>query len=239
MARDFLETYLNKPRSFLFVIGLVLLGLAAWGVMLWRLEAPAPVRPVILLINRYPLTPADKSFLQQANPYGFLLGIPAHPHLDPRRLRQELAEVLHRADFVFFIDQEGGTVNRIKQYDPSFQAPAPEVFGKQAETNLPQAIEAAYQYGVRTGKFLKNLTIDVVFAPLAEQRPTGPNAPHKSRYFSDQPALVQALADAYARGLADGGVIPCYKHAPGGSAQYEKQTVELPALEIQSKLLLV
>ena len=242
MGKDFLENYLTKQRSMLFWVVLLAVAGAVWGIVKCWPEPAPPLRPVLLLINRYPLTSLDKDFFRQANPYGFLLGLPSRTDLDPRTLRKELEQALGRKDFLFFIDQEGGKVNRIKQYDPSFRAPAPATFGKQAEKDLAKAEKAVYEYGLRTGQFLKSRTIDVVFAPLAEQMPQGENAPLKSRYFSSDIQVVKTLADAYARGLADGGVIPCYKHAVGDSAvssdpHYEQQTVTLPQQEIISRLL--
>lgn len=241
MSNDFLASYFTRPLTWGRLLRLVLV-LAAFGAIWWLWPSPKPpLRPVILLVNHYPMTAADKQFYRQANPYGFLLGLPSHKNLDPRILRQELEEVLGRRDFVFFIDQEGGSVNRIKQFDPSFPAPAAATFGKLAQKDRKKAIEETYEYGVRTGKFLKNLTVDVVFAPLAEVTPRG-DSPHKSRYFSADVKIVEELSAAYAAGLAAGGVIPCYKHALGQSAEtsdphYERQVVALTQKEIRQQLL--
>ncbi len=241
MSNDFLASYFTRPLTWGRLLRLVLV-LAAFGAIWWLWPSPKPpLRPVILLVNHYPMTAADKQFYRQANPYGFLLGLPSHKNLDPRILRQELEEVLGRRDFVFFIDQEGGSVNRIKQFDPSFPAPAAATFGKLAQKDRKKAIEETYEYGVRTGKFLKNLTVNVVFAPLAEVTPRG-DSPHKSRYFSADVKIVEELSAAYAAGLAAGGVIPCYKHALGQSAEtsdphYERQVVALTQEEIRQQLL--
>ena len=241
MPKDLLASYFNRPLTPLRLLKLLAVLAAVFTLWRWWPAPAPPVRPVILLINHYPMTAADKQFYRQANPYGFLLGLPARENLDPRILRQELSEVLGRTDFVFFIDQEGGPVNRIKQFDPSFKAPAPAVFGKMARQDRKQAAREVYAYGLRVGKFLKSLTVDVVFAPLAETTPQG-NSPHKSRYFSDDVEMVKELSDAYARGLADGGVVPCYKHAVGASASssdphYERQVVALTQAEIRRRLL--
>ena len=241
MPKDILASYLNRPLTLGRLLKLAAVVVVFWAVWkYWPTNKP-PLRPVILAVNHYPMTQADKEFFRQANPYGFLLGIPAHRQLDPRRLRQELEKTLERNDFVFFIDQEGGTVNRMKQFDPTFPAPAPAVFGALAKQDRQKAIQETYAYGLRTGKALKELTVDVVFAPLAEVRPSG-DSPHKSRYFSADPQIVAELAAAYAKGLADGGVIPCYKHALGQSAEssdphYKRQTVSLSEDEIRQQLL--
>ena len=188
------------------------------------------IMPVVLLINRYPLEEEDKRFLQNVNPYGFLLSIPIHEGLEIPRLKTELEEILGRNDFLFFIDQEGGSVNRIKYFVSGFEAPAPATLGKLAQKDLGKAVRQTYEYGLSTGKALKDMAIDVVFAPLAEAS-AGPNTHHKSRYFSQDFHIAKELADAFASGLSDGGVIPCYKHFPGAPTTTDPHTTaqEIPA----------
>lgn len=213
----FFNNFFTQPLTLKKALALLLIALMGWGgykayYRYFRLPAP-----VVLMINFYPLRQIDKDYYRKANPYGFLLGLPSHTNLDPRQLRRELEEILGRKDFLFFIDQEGGQVNRIRLYDPSFDAPAPQTFEKLAKKDLAAAEKQVYEYGLRTGKKLKEYTVDVVFAPLVEAA-ASEKTPIRSRYFSTDPHIARVLSDAYAKGLADGGVIPCYKHAPGLSA---------------------
>ena len=227
--KNFLDHFLTSPLTFKKVLILLLTALAVWGGHSLYYRYFSTPSPVILMINFYPMRQIDKDYYRKANPYGFLLGLPSHTNLDPRKLRRELEEVLGRKDFLFFIDQEGGEVNRIQWYDPNFDPPAPASFGRLAEKDLASAQEQVYQYGLRTGKKLKEYTVDVVFAPLAEIA-SSDKTPQRSRYFSSDPQIAKILSDAYARGLADGGVIPCYKHAPGFNGaetdpHYEQQII--------------
>lgn len=220
MQKDILKNWLEKPLTLWRFLALLLAACAVWGVAALWPQAHPPVRPVILLINHYPLTPADKDFYKEANPYGFLLGIPSRQDLDPRLLRRELASALGRSDFLFFIDQEGGTVNRLKQFFPDMDAPGAAHFGALALKDKTSAQKAVYQYGKEIGAKLKELTVDVVFAPNAEVFPQGARL-LASRYYGSDTQIVKLLADAYAEGLAAGGVTPCYKHAVGASALKE------------------
>lgn len=172
------------------------------------------VMPVILLINQYPLTDDSKEFFKRINPYGFLLSVPLHQGMHPPQLRKELEEVLKRNDFLFFLDQEGGPVNRLKNFEPDFQSPAAQKYGDLAKQNLEHAILQAKLEGERTGKLLKKLSIDVAFAPTADV-PYTENIPVRNRYYSTDPKITKALADAFAEGLDKGGAAPCYKHFPG------------------------
>ncbi len=212
-----LENWLTSGFHIKKLLQVLLLGLLAVAAVFWRQNCTPAVTPVLLLINNYPLTAQDKAFFRETNPYGFLLGIPAHTNMSPLVLRQELEQVLGRKDFLFFIDQEGGLVNRMKQFDPSFRAPAPSFFGQIAQKDITKAEQEVYAYGVRTGRKLKELSIDVVFAPLAEAS-AGKDTYTRSRYFSEDPQIAKKLADRYAQGLAEGGVMPCYKHFFGSAS---------------------
>ena len=196
------------------------------------------VMPVILLINRYPIWPEDKEFFKRINPYGFLLSIPKHPDMDPNKLRLELEEVLGRKDFLFFLDQEGGSVNRLKQFNKDFQSPSASSYGLMAKKDLKQAISEARKEGARTGRELKKFSIDVVFAPVADTIESD-NVPRRERYYSTDPHITKALADAFAQGIASEGVTPCYKHFPGTPTNLDphlvKQVIDMNLEDLKTK----
>lgn len=170
--------------------------------------------PVLLLIAHYPLPQEDKDFLKRINPYGFVLSIPKHPDMDPNQLRTELEEVLGRKDFLFFLDQEGGSVNRLRNFDASFYSPAASHYGELAQKNFDLALDQARSEGERTGRKLKSYGIDVAFAPVADVIDSE-DIFRRNRYYAVDPQVSKALADAFAQGLAEAGVVPCYKHFPG------------------------
>lgn len=196
------------------------------------------VFPVILLVNRYPLTDADKKYFKNINPYGFLLSIPIHQGLRLSDLKQELEVILERKDFLFFLDQEGGAVNRIRHFNPDFKAPSPQSFGFKAKVDLPKAVSEVYQYGLRTAEELKKLSIDVAFAPLAEAAEKK-EVYGRIRYFSEDPEISTPLADAFAKGLTDGGITPCYKHFPGTPTNLDphlvKQVIDTSLEDLKTK----
>ncbi len=214
---------MNKKSSFPFYKRIVQAGLILallLGLSYKFLPQKKDVFPVILLVNRYPLEESDKQYLRNINPYGFLLSIPIHKGLKLPDLRKELEEVLERDDFLFFLDQEGGGVNRIKHFNPKFKAPSPQSFGDKAKKDLKKAIADVYDYGLQTAAELKNLSIDVVFAPLAEAAENN-EVYGRSRYFSEDTTISTLLADSFAKGIADGGIMPCYKHFPGSSTAFD------------------
>ncbi len=228
----------SKFLTFKNIIRLVCAGIVLFAMCKCFFPHEHPISPVILLINRYPLQEEDKRFLKRVNPYGFLLSIPIHPGLKPKELKKELESVLGRSDFLFFIDQEGGSVNRLKHFIKEFQAPSPQSFGELAKKDPDKAVREVYEYGLRTGKALKDLGIDVVFAPLAEAA-SSEMIYQRSRYFSTDPKIAKILADAFAQGIDDGGVTPCYKHFPGAATSTDPhataQTLDLSAETLRTQ----
>ncbi len=113
------------------------------------------------------------------------------------------------------IDQEGGYVNRLKPPRlPIFLLPSAKDMGKQSP-------EQTKIWGKKTGALLKELGINVNFAPTVDVdiNPKSPAIGKIKRSFSSDPLLVIQHGKAFAEGLAKHGIIPAYKHFPGhGSA---------------------
>ena len=112
------------------------------------------------------------------------------------------------------VDQEGGKVRRIKE-EHGF---APLASAEELGRGSPKATQDT---GQRLGKALHSLGINLNFAPCLDvnSNPASPAIGSLGRSFSRQATVVAAHGLAFARGLAEEGVIPCYKHFPGhGSA---------------------
>jgi len=102
------------------------------------------------------------------------------------------------------------------------------------QTALPPAMaiaactlpEAAFEAGLLTALEARAVGIDVVFAPVADVNTAATNPIIATRSFGDDPLRVAALASAFARGLAEGGVIAVGKHFPGhGSTVQDSHSV--------------
>ncbi|MDL2210574.1 glycoside hydrolase family 3 [Desulfovibrio sp. OttesenSCG-928-O18] len=121
------------------------------------------------------------------------------------RLQREAAIPLFIA-----VDQEGGRVQRLRP-DHGFAAtPKPEDMGK----NAPQA---TFETAFALGRALRELGINVNFAPVADVavNPAGPAIGALGRAFSGDPAAVAAHSAAFATGLGKARVASSYKHFPG------------------------
>ena len=182
----------------------------------------ADISPLILTVKSYPLTKEEKSYLQKVNPYGFIF-----VEKDFRKktnftaLKAELTKMLGHKIY-FFVDQEGGPVNRLKYLFPNKKFPSAEYFGNIAETNGTQmAEELVSKKAKEIAQLLSLISMDVNLAPNAEIRPPDYSGFFKKRLYSENAKVVAALSEAFAKGTREGGLEPCFKHFPGTALSEE------------------
>jgi len=107
------------------------------------------------------------------------------------------------------IDQEGGTVKRLRAGPP---------FASAAELGAAGGA-TAYRAGVATGRYLRALGVNVDFAPVLDVRARASFL--GTRSFGSDPATVTGAAIPFAQGLESAGVAATAKHFPGlGTARW-------------------
>ncbi len=115
-------------------------------------------------------------------------------------LRRQIAAQSHIAPFIA-LDQEGGQVLRMRQDFPA--VPGEAAVG---ESGKP---EEAKKWAVVTGQTLKDMGINVNFAPVVD---LGSNA---GRSYSTNPDTVTAFALQACQGYREAGIWCALKHFPG------------------------
>ena len=115
-------------------------------------------------------------------------------------LRRQIAAQSHIAPFIA-LDQEGGQVLRMRQDFPA--VPGEAAVG---ESGKP---EEAKKWAVVTGQTLKDMGINVNFAPVVD---LGSNA---GRSYSTNPDTVTAFALQACQGYLESGIWCALKHFPG------------------------
>jgi beta-N-acetylhexosaminidase len=118
------------------------------------------------------------------------------------------------------LDHEGGRVHRL---DPPFTH-----FPPAASLGRARSAALARQVGQAMGRELGSIGIDVDFAPVLDVLTNPDNTVIGDRAFATDPHLVSLLGCALARGLREGGVIPCGKHFPGHGATRVDSHEDLP-----------
>jgi len=111
------------------------------------------------------------------------------------------------------VDQEGGTVSRIKSSPPQ---PSALAIGNTDSPDLSEKI------GFYTGKILKSLGFNLNLAPVVDV--ADPSSPSflGTRSFSGSPDSVSEFSLAFATGLHQSGVMSTLKHFPGhGNEKYD------------------
>jgi beta-N-acetylhexosaminidase len=104
------------------------------------------------------------------------------------------------------IDQEGGSVSRIKT---SPGLPSAFTIGHTNDTAL------SFQAGRVTGQILRRLGFNMNLAPVLDVTDSQLNSFIASRSFSESPHKVSSMGVAFAQGLEDSQIIPVAKHFPG------------------------
>ncbi|MBR3018622.1 MAG: hypothetical protein IKH57_16345 [Clostridia bacterium] len=105
------------------------------------------------------------------------------------------------------VDEEGGLVSRVANKLGYELAMSPNEIGKTGDDSQ------AYTAGQYIAGYLEPLGINLTFAPTADTALD--DYIDGMQYYGDDPETVSHMASAMARGLREGGVVPCYTHFPG------------------------
>lgn len=144
---------------------------------------------------------------------------------EPGRNIQALREEIGR-DFSVAIDFEGGRVQRHSEVLGSWPAPR-----EMAASMTPEQLRAEAE---KMGESLAAHGITVNFAPVIDLDIAGLDIVG-DRSFSADPQEAARYAEAFARGLADAGVTPVFKHFPGhgqASGDTHQGLAVTPPLEV-------
>jgi beta-glucosidase len=189
-------------------------------------------KPVIIGISTTKLTAEEKELLQKHNPLGVILfrrNIKKHDKGEQDRealkaLIADIKEVLGE-NTIISIDQEGGRVRRL--VEPTFyKAPAAQTF-----TN-PQECKQNYS---KIAKELREVGINLDFAPVADLIHEGADNIVGDRSFGSEPEVVVPLCLAAIDGLQEEKVGACIKHIPGHGRAKVDSHIGLPIVDTSLK----
>lgn len=115
---------------------------------------------------------------------------------------QEMAlQTKHKLPLLFSIDQEGGSIVRMKQHVTPI--PSQQALGLQDDEKV------VYDTAYRTGQELSAMGIHVNFAPVLDL------SENDSRSFGTDPNKVSIYGQQVIKGLVDSGMVATLKHFPG------------------------
>ena len=155
------------------------------------------------------LSPVEAGFFRAADPWGFIL---FRRNIVDAAQTRALCAALRQAvgrDAPVFVDQEGGTVQRLRPPLARDWPDASVQSGGAAAVFLRHRLMAAE---------LRACGIDGNCAPVIDVAGPLTHPFLQRRIWSADPAQVAALGCAAAEGLLAGGVLPVVKHLPGHGA---------------------
>ena len=187
-------------------------------------DTPGPTHGATILgVEGLTLGRDERAFLQDADPWGFILfarNVDTPEQL--RRLTADLRETVGR-DAVVMTDQEGGRVQRLRA--PHWTDwPAP----------LDSARDGADAVRLRhrlMGRELRAVGIDADAAPCLDIAGDHTHEFLKNRCFGTDAATVTTMGRAAAEGLLAAGVLPIVKHMPGHGRALVDSHHQLPVLD--------
>lgn len=177
------------------------------------------------------LSTAERSFFQQAKPFGFILF--ARNIETPEQVRSLIADLrgcVGRADAPVLIDQEGGRVARLRP-PHWYDAPPAAVFADLFQED-PSAGEEALRLNTRLiAADLIALGIDVDCTPVLDVPIEGADDIIGDRAYGSDPDQIAHLGEIVGRTMLESGVIPIIKHIPGHGRALCDSHFDLPHVD--------
>src|SRR5213593_1960660 len=187
-------------------------------------------RAFITGISGTVLTPAERAFLRESEPWGLILftsNVEAPAQV--RRLTGSFREAVGR-DAPILIDQEGGRVQRLgPPHWPSY--PAGAAYGRVYDRDAQTGIKAAYLGARLIAADLLSVGLDVDCLPIADVPAAGADPVIGDRAYGETAEKVGRIARSVAEGLLAGGVLPVVKHIPGHGRARSDSHHQLPIVE--------
>lgn len=183
------------------------------------------------------LTPDERAFFNEAQPYGFILfGRNIQTPDQVRALVREMRETVNDPSAPVLIDQEGGRVARLKPPHWKDRPPARR-FGELYERDVESAREATYLNARLIAHELCELGINVDCVPVLDVPVEGANDIIGDRAFARDPTVIIDLGRAVIEGMIEGGVLPVMKHIPGHGRATADTHLELPHVTTDAEIL--
>lgn len=191
------------------------------------------MKAIIVDATGLTLTREEEDLFRAEKPAGFILfKRNCESRAQVTELVAAMRECVGRADVPVLIDQEGGSVSRLKM--PEWKEyPAAKSFGELvASQSLDEAVAATRLNSYRMALDLAEMGITVNCAPVVDvPAPDCHEFLSASRTYSDDADIVGKLGEAVCRGLLDGAVSPVIKHIPGHGRARVDSHFGLPVVE--------
>ena len=185
------------------------------------------IKRAIVSVGGISLSDKEKYLLNKHNPLGvtlFVRNIKTPEQL--KNLIKEIKETIGRNDVLICVDQEGGRVARLKE--PFFRTYLSQRAIGLLSDELAERV--AYLQSLLISQELKQIGINLNYAPCLDLLHEETGAVLKSRCFSDNEKKVSLLGKKMLQTYQENGVIACVKHAPGHGLACVDPHLSLPVI---------
>ena len=184
------------------------------------------VGPLMVGLEGQSLSAQERVWLGHPSIGGVILF--SRNYSNPAQLGDLVASIksIKSPDLLVAVDQEGGRVQRF--VDGFTRLPSQHQIGMQFEKDPDGARELAWMIGRVMGFELREVNIDISFAPVIDLYMSGSDVIGDRAFHSD-PDVVIDLSGALCAGMRASGISPIAKHYPGHGSVTADSHVTLPS----------
>ena len=172
-------------------------------------------RSFVVGIKSVKLSLKEKIFLKKFKPWGVILFSRNIKNiLQTQKLTKEIRKIFKDKKYPILIDQEGGRINRLKNFI-SFDNLTSEFFGKKYKKNYS---EFKFYYSLfidKTSYLLNSIGVNINTSPVLDLRMKGCSNIIGDRSFSKDPKIVSKIGDFCINLFHKNGIGTVMKHIPG------------------------
>ena len=172
-------------------------------------------RSFIVGISSTKLLPSERSFIKKYKPWGVILFTRNIKSINQTKiLTTSIRKIFNDDKYPILIDQEGGRVNRLKNFI-SFDNLTSEFFGKKFINNKREFVIYYKLFIDKTSFLLKTMGININTSPVLDLRIKGTSNIIGDRSFSNNPKVVSQIGDYCIKYFQQNGIGTVIKHIPG------------------------
>ena len=172
-------------------------------------------RSFIVGIKSTKLSPKEKKFIKKYKPWGVILFTRNIKNIhQTHKLTSEIRKIFNDKRYPILIDQEGGRVNRLKNFI-SFDNLTSEFFGKKFIKNF---LEFSMYYNLfidKTSYLLRQIGVNINTCPVLDLKIKGSSNIIGDRSFSRNPKIVSKIGDMCINLFHKNKIGTVIKHIPG------------------------
>tara|TARA_Y100001936_G_scaffold113934_1_gene111813 strand:- start:172 stop:1119 length:948 start_codon:yes stop_codon:yes gene_type:complete len=172
-------------------------------------------RSFIIGIKSTKLSPKEKNFIKKYKPWGVILFTRNIKNIhQTQKLTSEIRKIFNDKRYPILIDQEGGRVNRLKNFI-SFDNLTSEFFGKKFIKNF---LEFSMYYNLfidKTSYLLRQIGVNINTCPVLDLKIKGSSNIIGDRSFSRNPKIVSKIGDMCIDLFHKNEIGTVIKHIPG------------------------